>query len=186
MDILKWKIGYCNEGEYSNRVVIPSFDIDGHINYYVARTVTNDWPTYKNPSTSKDIIFNDLFVDWDSREVVVVEGVFDAIKAGNAIPLLGSTLKEGSELFQKIVLLGCKVYVALDADADKKALKIIKKLLQYDVSVYKIDINPYSDVAEMTTEEFQERKEKASFVGDGDYLLYHALNLWGRKHAHYS
>lgn len=175
-NILKWKAGYCLEGEYANRVIIPSFDEDGYVNYFVARTYVRDWPTYKNPPVSKNIVFNELFIDW-SKDIIIVEGVFDAIKAGNAIPLLGSTLSEKSKLFQKLVSKDSKIYVALDPDAERKALVLIKNLIQYDMRVYKINIHPHSDVGEMTIKEFYERKEKASFVEDGDYLLYHTLNL---------
>jgi DNA primase len=175
-DILKWKIGYCLDGEYANRIIIPSFDKDGYINYFIARSFTDDWYRYKNPPASRDIVFNDLYVDWASP-IVLTEGIFDAMKAGNAIPLLGSSLNERSNLFQRIVTNNPVVYLALDSDAERKSLKLIKNLLQYDVKVRKIDIHPFADVAEMTAEEFEQRKEKASFVEEGDYLLYHALSL---------
>ena len=55
---------------------------------------------YLNPPADRDIIFNELYIDWDS-DIILVEGAFDAIKAGpNSIPLLGSTLREESSLFQ--------------------------------------------------------------------------------------
>ena len=175
-DILRWKIGYCPTGEYKNRIIIPSFDEEGYVNYFIARTYTGDWPQYKNPPISKDIIFNDIFTDW-GNDVVIVEGAFDAIKAGNAVPILGSTLGEKNKLFQRLVSRNPKIFLALDADAEKKALRIIKNLLEYDMNVYKVDISPYSDVGEMSEEEFSERKEKASFVSGGDYLLYHTIGL---------
>jgi hypothetical protein len=71
MDILRWKIGYCSKGEYKNRIVVPSFDDDGDINYFVARSYTGDSYKYKNPKASKNIVFNELFVDWDSDLVLV-------------------------------------------------------------------------------------------------------------------
>jgi len=175
-EILEWKIGYCSTGEYKNRIIIPSFDSEGYVNYFIARTYTDDWPQYKNPPASKDIIFNDMFVDWGD-DVVLVEGIFDAMKAKNAIPLLGSTLNERSLLFQRLVSRNPKIYLALDSDAEKKSLSIMKSLLEYDTNVYKVNISPFSDVGEMPREEFLERKEKASFVCGSDYLLYHTLGL---------
>ena len=57
-DILLWKIGYCNSHELHHRIVVPSFDSDGNMNYYIARSYRADvWPKYKNPKSSKDIIF---------------------------------------------------------------------------------------------------------------------------------
>jgi DNA primase len=169
-DILKWKIGYCSDGEYSGRVVVPSFNENGYANYFIARSYGDAWPKYKNPPASRDIIFNELYVNWD-EDLIIVEGVFDAIKAGNAIPLLGSTLRESSTLFQTIVKSGNRVFMALDEDASKKARSISRLLLKYGVEVYEIDTSGVEDVGEMTKDEFKSRKENASFVEKDNYLL---------------
>ena len=176
-DIVWWKIGYCSSGEYENRIVIPSYNDDGNADYFIARTYGRDFPKYKNPPVERDIIFNDLFIDWAS-EIVLVEGVFDAIKAGrNAIPLLGSTLREESKLFQKIVKNDNPVYLALDPDAEQKSLEIIRKLLTYDVELYKIEISPYADVGEMTKEQFIDRKKKAKKMNFDEYMISKANSI---------
>ena len=126
-DILKWRIGYCDTGEYRNRIIIPSFDRDGYCNYFIARTYTKDWLKYKNPPASKNIVFNELMINW-KQPVAFVEGAFDALKADNAIPLLGSTLRSDTDLFKKIFCYKPKIYMALDSDAQNKALKIITLL----------------------------------------------------------
>ena len=169
-DILKWKIGFCKDGEYTGRVVIPSFNENGYANYYVARSYDSEWPKYKNPPASRDIIFNELYVNWD-EDLVIVEGVFDAIKAGNGIPLLGSTLREGSALFQAIVKNGNRVYLALDEDASKKTRSIIRLLQRYGVEVYEIDTSGVEDVGDMSKKDFQSRKDNAAIVGKDNYLL---------------
>ena len=169
-DILKWKIGYCSDGEYAGRVIVPSFNENGYANYFVARSSGDAWPKYKNPPASRDIIFNELYVNWD-EDLIIVEGVFDAIKAGNAIPLLGSTLRESSTLFQAIVKSGNRVFVALDEDASKKARSISRLLLKYGVEVYEIDTSGVEDVGEMTKEEFRTRKNNAAIVEKDNYLL---------------
>ena len=127
-----------------------------------------------NPPASRNIIFNNLMVDWDS-DIILVEGVFDAIRAGqNAIPLLGSQLSENSKLFQEIVRHGPKVYLALDPDAEKKSAKLIKKMLTYGIELYKIEIVPYSDLGEMPKDELITRKEQAKPVSSsfGDFFRY--------------
>jgi DNA primase len=160
-DILKWKIGYCPDGEYTGRVVIPSFNIEGKINYFVARSYRDDWMKYKNPPAHKnEIIFNQLYIDW-STDLVLTEGVFDAIIAGNAVPLLGSTLPETSKLFQEIAKHDTAIYVALDPDAEKKAKHLIKDMIQYGIETYKVDVRGFQDVGSMTKAEFQERKAAA-------------------------
>jgi len=168
-DILKWKIGYCNKGEYKNRIIIPSFDEDGKVNYFIARAYGKEWPNYKNPNVSKDIVFNHLYTDF-KNDLVLVEGVFDAINAENAVPILGSSLREDSKLFQEIVKWDTTVYVALDPDAEKKAMKMIKNLLLYGIEVYKINVSGYKDVGEMTKKEFLKRKMEAIEITNEEYL----------------
>jgi DNA primase len=170
-DRIRWKIGFCYEGEYAGRVIIPSFSKTGHCNYFVSRTYTGDWMKYKNPGASRDMIFNHLYVDWDS-DLIIVEGVFDALVSGpNTVPILGSSLREGSQLFQEIVRNDTPVFLALDPDAEKKAMRLIKKLLEYDVEVYKIDIAPFNDVGEMSKDIFEQRKKDAARMSNDDYLL---------------
>ena len=174
-DILRWKIGYCFNGNYRNRVVIPSFDDDGDINYFVARSHNGDSYKYKNPRASKDIIFNELFINWND-DLVLVEGIFDAINAGNAVPILGSTLRSDSRLLRKIVFNDTPVYIALDPDAAAKERKIIKTLLRYDIELYKIDVSGYEDIGAMPREVFAERKKQASFIDRDNYLLLDLLS----------
>jgi DNA primase len=174
-DIVRWKIGYCFEGEYRNRVIVPSFDDSGDVNYFVARSYNGDSYKYKNPRVSKNIIFNELFIDWDS-DLTIVEGAFDAVIAGNSVPLLGSTLSPRSPLIRKIVFNDTPVYLALDPDAAHKERRIIETLLSYDIELYKIDVCGYEDVGAMPKEIFRERKEQASFIDQDNYLLLNLLS----------
>jgi len=170
-DILAWKIGFCDYGEYQNRIIIPSFNTSGNVDFFIARSYLGDWMKYKNPKVSKDIIFNDLNINW-SRDIVLVEGAFDAMKCTNAIPLLGSTLRENSKLFQKICEKKPDVYLALDEDAKGKEFGIAKKLREYGIKVMSIDVTGYSDIGEMPREVVQQRKQNADIVSDLDYLHY--------------
>ncbi len=168
-DILKWKMGYCASGEYKGRVIVPSFNDDGDVNYFIARTYENNWMKYKNPPASRDIIFNELYVDFED-DLVIVEGVFDAVVAGNSVPILGSSLKESSKLLKRVVESDTPVYIALDPDVETKAMKLIKKMLTFDIEVYKIDISPYADVGEMTKNEFEKRKKAAQLMTPDSFL----------------
>ena len=153
-------MGYCASGEYSDRIIIPSFNMNGDVDYFVARSYSGNWKKYMNPPASRNIVFNELYVDWES-DLSIVEGAFDAVVAGNAVPILGSSLREDSKLIQKVVEHDTPVYIALDPDAEKKAMSLIKRLLSYDVELYKVPIHPYSDVGEMSKEEYLKRKTAA-------------------------
>ncbi len=166
-DILKWKIGYSKGGKYGGRIIIPSFNTEGDCNYFIARSYTRHSRRYLNPPCGRDIVFNELNIDWDDP-VILVEGVFDAIVAGdNAIPILGSTLREDSKLFQAIAIHDTPVYIALDPDAEKKAQWIIRSLMKYDLEIKKINIGTHEDIGSMSQKSFQEKLKNAESV-DGD------------------
>ena len=134
-DILKYNIGYCEEGAYRNRVIIPSYDKNGSLNYFVGRDVYNSKLKYKNPPVSKDVIGFELFINWD-EPLILCEGVFDAIAIKrNAIPLFGKTVQYNLkiELYLQRVK---KIQVVLDDDAKKDALKLTSKLMENGIEVY--------------------------------------------------
>ena len=170
-DIFRWKAGFSKQGRYGGRIIIPSFDNRGDVNYFIARSYVGHKKRYLNPPCGRDIVFNELFIDWD-EPVVLVEGVFDAIVAGdNAIPILGSTLREKSKLFQALVRHDTPVFLGLDPDADKKTRQMIKSMLQYDLELYTIPIDEHLDVGDMTRGEFKERKNNATLVDHDELFL---------------
>ena len=159
-DIVWWKMGVCLEGKYKNRIIIPSFDMTGKCNYFVARAFDVHPVPYLNPPMSKDILFNELYLDWN-KDITLTEGVFDAIVAGNSIPLLGSTLNENSYIFRRIVEKCENIFICLDPDAYEKEVKIINNLLLYGVKIQKIEIKPYKDVGSMSRESFLKQKQNS-------------------------
>lgn len=175
-DIFYWKIGFCLRGEYANRLIVPSFNVDGSVNYFVTRSYIDDWPKYKNPKKNKkDFIFNELYIDF-RKPLVLTEGVFDAMNAGyNSIPLLGSSLSKKSKLFFEIVKNNSIIYLALDLDAFKKELKIAETLLEYDIDVRKVVVAPYDDVGEMKRELFEKRKCEAVKLNKQVLLTYRLM-----------
>ena len=178
-DMVRWKIGYCPEGEYANRIIIPSFGTTGYANFFIARSYSGDWMRYKNPNVNRNIIFNELYVDW-SRDIILVEGAFDAIRShciGTPIPLLGSTLRVESKLFQNLVNRGASVYLALDEDASKKASGIAQNLMKYGVQTYSIDTSGYEDVAEMPRDVLENRKQQATVMSADNYLFQRIRSL---------
>ena len=140
-DIIKYNIGYCDFGRYQNMVIIPSYDKDGILNYFTGRSFEQDpFIKYRNPECSRDIIPFELFINWDSP-LVLCEGPFDAIAIKrNAIPLLGKNIQ--SNLLKRIVQSTVKkIYIALDTDAIKQALKHCEYLLNQGKEVYLVELD---------------------------------------------
>ena len=93
-DIIRYNIGYCTDGVYGGRVIIPSYDANGILNYFIARSFYNSKLKYKNPPVPKDTVIFELYINWN-MPIVLCEGVFDAIAIKrNAIPLLGKTVQD--------------------------------------------------------------------------------------------
>ena len=159
LDILKYNIGYCLTGDYEGRIIIPSYDQNNQLNYFVGRSFENSYYKYKNPSASKDIIAFENFINWN-LPIVLVEGVFDAIAAKrNAIPILGKSLS--NSLLKKIVSNNVKqVYIALDSDALKEAITFCEQFLSMGKSVYLVGMDD-KDPSEMGFEEFSQRMKYA-------------------------
>ena len=175
-DIIYHKIGFCLTGKYKKRIIIPSFDDEGNCNYFTARSYSGDWLSYKNPPASKNIIFNDLLINWN-KPITLVEGPFDAIKMKNSIPILGSTLKETTKLFKKIVEKQTKVYIGLDEDALNKSMKIISLLLEYGLDVYKLDTSGIEDIGSITKTEAEDLKTNASQINlESIFNIYWSMN----------
>ena len=169
-DILKWKMGYTTEGPFKNRIIIPSFNKAGDLNYFIARTFADDYRRYMNPPVSRNIVFNELYVDFE-EEVTIVEGVFDAIKAHNAVPILGSTIRETSKLFRKIVNNDAPVLMALDPDAKKKSEAIKRLFLKYGIEVREVEYTDERDIGDMSKEEVSVLSQNAHFVKSYDSLI---------------
>jgi len=126
--IEKYDIGFATDGPYSGRIIIPSYDEKGELNYFIARSWAPDSRyKYKNPALPKEtLIFNESRIDW-KKDVWIVEGVFDGLFVENSIPLLG---KYVSDLLWEKLYDNCKgrIIICLDGDAWEDAKKIYYKL----------------------------------------------------------
>jgi len=139
-DIEKYNIGYCETGRYGKMVIIPSYDETGTLNYFTGRSFEKDpFVKYRNPETSRDVVPFELFINWEIP-LILCEGPFDAIAIKrNAIPLLGKNIQQN--LMKKIITSTVeKIYIALDTDAMKQALKFVEYFINQGKEVYLVDL----------------------------------------------
>ena len=139
-DIIRYGIGYCEEGVYANRIIIPSYSSDGELNYFVGRDIYEGGFKYKNPPVSKDVIGFDLFINWN-EPIILCEGVFDAIAIKrNAIPLFGKTIPKSlkKKIYEKKVK---EIYILLDRDAISDAIRITDDLMKNGINVYFVGLS---------------------------------------------
>ena len=136
-EIVRYNIGYCLDGNFRNRVVVPSYDDNGNLNFYCGRDFYESKMKYRLCESTKDIIGFELYTDFN-QPLTLVEGVFDAFAVKyNAVPLFGKNLSNKL----KIKLMSCRpprVNVLLDNDALQSSLRICDFLLQNNIDTYLI------------------------------------------------
>jgi hypothetical protein len=153
-ELYKYNVGYCETGRYANSIIIPSYDNYGKLNYFVSRSFAEDaFRKYDAPRCNKnEIVGFEYLINW-KVPVILCEGVFDAIAVRrNAIPLFGKTISKA--LMMKLVQSDVKtVYVALDNDAMKDAMKHCETLLNLGKEVYLVELED-KDPSDLGFEKF--------------------------------
>jgi len=170
IDILRYNIGYVETGEYNGMIVIPSYDSDGIVNYFVSRAFYETKFKHKNPNVSKDVIGFDLIVNWDNS-INIVEGAFDAIATGeNSIPLFGKILPDS--LRKKIIQKNVKrINIILDNDAIKAAISHSEFFMGHGIDVHLIEL-PGKDPSELGTKLVSSLIEKSKKLTFGKIMEY--------------
>ena len=117
---------------------------------------------------SKDVVPFELFINWSSP-LILVEGMFDALAVKrNAIPLLGKHIQR--ELMKKIVTSEVKkIYIALDQDAQKDALKFCEQLLNEGKEVYLVNMQE-KDPSEMGFREITKLIQETTPISGYDLM----------------
>jgi DNA primase len=175
-DILKYNIGYCEDGLYGGRIIIPSYNEDGNLNYFVARSFYEDEPyKYKNPPVSRDVIVFDNQINWD-EPIVLVEGVFDSFSVKrNVIPILGKFIPRS--LKKKIFEKGVKeITIVLDSDAISDSLKHTEFFIKNGIKVKNV-IPTDRDAGEMGFEAVKELITQTEETGWDSLILTKLNNL---------
>ena len=157
--IKKHQIGYTEEGPRKYRIIIPSFNKNGEVNYYEARSYL-PWvkPAYHKPDAEEvpksSIIFNASNINFD-LPVYMVEGPFDMLPLYNVVALLGKEMPD--ILLAKLVKHKTKVILCLDDDALKDSVNIYNRLTECGIDVYFVEIK--DDIAK-----FYEKNGKEALI----------------------
>jgi len=167
-DIIRYQMGYTIDGPYANRIIIPSYDQNNKLNYFIARSFYDDGMKYKNPPVSKNVVMFENQINW-KMPLVLCEGVFDAIAIRrNAIPLLGKFVPR--KLLKMMIKNKVKdVYIVLDDDAITEAREIEQDLSQYGMNVKLVNLDK-KDPSELGFKDTWECIERGSATTFKDYI----------------
>ena len=132
----KYNIGYTQwdneEKPLRNRVIVPSYDEYGFLNYWVGRDFSGYEKAikYRNCNADKkNIVFKENHINYNA-DIVLVEGIFDSLYLPNATPLMGKVLLKDSELYRKLYKkANANIIICLDSDTTIEETKRIYNLL---------------------------------------------------------
>lgn len=175
-EIVKYNIGYCETGIYAGRIIIPSYDSEGNLNYFVARTFYEDTKMkYKNPPVNRNVIIFENQINWN-EPIVLVEGAFDSFSVRrNAIPILGKFIPK--KLMDKIMLSGVKeIAIMLDSDAVSESVKYSNYFQKNGIRVKNI-IPKSKDIGEMGLKDTLKLLKSSNETGWGDLVKMKLNNL---------
>lgn len=177
IDMYRWRVCVSNEFKFRRKAIFPSFDSEGKLNYYTARSIDETKFKYNNAKVPKSsIIFNEIDIDWN-EPVILVEGVFDAVKCpDNSIPVLGSTLSKKSRLFTQLTSHRSTVIVAFDDDAEKKSHEVCQKLHRAGCATYQVKVTG-GDLGSRTKEDVREVLRTASKWSQEDLITHKIANI---------
>lgn len=123
------RLFYAYKGDYKGRIIIPIYDEDNNIVYFQARRVPGSdiEPKYRNPTLEKgSIIFNEHRFKRD-KNIVVVEGIIDAMTVGEqGTSILGSSLSD--DFLSRLLALTDK-YVVIAFDNDEPGYESLEKFI---------------------------------------------------------
>ncbi len=175
-DIVKYNIGYCDSGEYQDKIIIPSYDNHGKLNFFVGRSFYETKFKHKNPKVSKNIIGFELLINWDTP-IILCEGAFDAIAIRrNAIPLFGKSIQ--SELEKKIIGNSVKkLYICLDSDAIKNAIGLAKKFMSYGIQTHLVALDN-RDASELGYEQINKKIYDTPPLDLKKLMEYQLFSVW--------
>jgi len=175
-EVLKYNIGYCEDGLYGGRVIIPSYNEENELNYFIARSFYEDEKMkYKNPPVSRDVIVFDNQINWE-EPITLVEGVFDSFSVKrNVIPILGKFIPR--TLKAKIKEKGVsEINILLDSDAVDDSTKHANYFIGNGIKVKNI-IPEGGDAGEIGFDKINELLKETKETGWDDLILTKLNNL---------
>jgi hypothetical protein len=163
-----------------NSILVPSFDVDGGVNYFSKRRFGADEEIkFFRPKVQFEI-FNDFWLDF-TKPIYLVENVFDATRfdISEVMPILGSEFRKYSIFIENCLKHETKVMVFLDAGEDEKSHKVFENLMGFGVDAYIVD-NIFGKDIDLL-DDWQLKMCKSSFVKNEDVLQNYVRNKLLRR-----
>lgn len=176
-DIIKHRLGYCENGRYSDMIIMPSYNESGQLIFFTGRSF-NEQATYRF-STPKDIdkniILDENLVNW-KEPIILVESKLDSIIVRrNSIPLNGKHIPE--KLVKKIIEEDVtKIIFCLDGDALQDAIRLSNYFIQHGIDCFIVKLPKNEDPSSLGHERVWEFIENAERISEADNFEFKILD----------
>jgi hypothetical protein len=166
IQIYRYNMGYVDDSELKDRLIVPSYDSEGKLNYYSARSFFDDsFLKYINATVkSRDLIGFEHLIDF-KQPINLVEGALDAITLGmNTIPLFGKSIP--NKLKQRIIQEDTpEIRIILDDDAFADAIRLSERMIKLgkNVKLVKLDGKDPNVLGKFKTMEIIDNTKKLDF-----------------------
>jgi hypothetical protein len=177
-DIIKHHIGYCEQGQYNDKVIFPSYTEQGQLNFFGSRTF-NELSNYKfkipENIDKNEIVFDENLINWQ-EPVILVESKLDAIVIKrNAYPLYGKGINKA--LQQKVLEEGTsEIIFCLDGDALNDAILQAEWFLNNGITVKKVRLPENEDPNSLGYKEVWKYIKKAEPLNESEIWLFKIKN----------
>jgi DNA primase len=183
-DLIRYNIHYTNKDnfKYPNKIIIPSYDNNGNLNYFFSRSFYEAGIKHKSAPIKRDnIIIFEKFLNF-KFPITIVEGGIDAIKVRiNCTPTLTKTIQY--ILLDKILFYKTPVNLMYDYDVfwggkvSKKLIYQLEKLLGSGIDVNIIKLPEGSDPGDFSFKENQNFIRNNKIKLDNKFIMKLKLNI---------
>ena len=134
-EIKRFKIGYCNNGYFSDRVIFPVFDINGKVKNLTSRLVLKDKTAKSHlhlTGVKQDWFFNEPILKDNIKKLTLVESPIDCITLTrhgfNALACMGANNVNKGKIakLDKVET----IYICFDNDLNESGIKAANRIGQ--------------------------------------------------------
>ena len=169
------KVMFCPRGDYAGRILFPSFDKSGDLNFFQTRDVrrTDGMKYINSPTPIRNVVYNEIMIDWNSPIILVesIKSVLSHYDIPNIVPILGTRFTKRYKIFRDSVLNDLKVvYLALDPEAKDKAYEIMNIYNSFGIEARLVNWSSKVQPDNIATEDFVDNLFDYSLYSRKDFL----------------
>lgn len=140
-EIHRFKIGYCNRGYFSNRVIFPIFDIEGEVVNITSRLILKEKTQRSHlhlPHVKQNWFYNEPILKNKIKKLILVESPIDCITLSrfefNSVACIGANNANKGKI-EKLAKVDA-IYICFDNDLNESGSKASYRIAELIYRVF--------------------------------------------------